>query len=53
MSDILLNDEELKERDELISFIESLKPEMLEKLKTIIWWENSRKTTRQKTPKGA
>ena len=52
MSDILLNDEELKERDELISFIESLKPEMFEKLKIIMWWENLRKTSRQK-PKGA
>ncbi len=40
MSDILLNDKELKERDELVLFVESLKPEMFERLKAIVWWES-------------
>lgn len=54
MSDILLNDKELRERDEILLFIASLKPEIFEKLKTIIWWESlkEKEPTRQDT-KGA
>lgn len=40
MSDILLSKEELKENEEMLSFLKTLTPEMQEKLKIIVWWEN-------------
>jgi len=40
MSDIFINQEELKESDEMITFLKTLNPEMQERFKIIAWWES-------------
>ncbi len=40
MSDLLINHEELEESEKAIVFLKSLTPEMQERFKTIMWWEN-------------
>lgn len=40
MSEILINYEESKEKDDFFAFIKSLNSDMQEKLKVVIWWEN-------------
>lgn len=40
MSDVVLTKEEMEENKEVFEFITKLSPELQEKLKTIMWWEN-------------
>lgn len=40
MSNILINQEELEESEEMMTFLKTLNPEMQERFKIIAWWES-------------
>lgn len=40
MSTILIDNEEMKQGQDITDFLKKLSPQMQERIKTIVWWES-------------